>query len=238
MSPNKPVAVITGASRGLGRALAETFAKQRYQLALVARSKKELVVLTQKINQLGEHAEYFVLDLTATDCIEPCIESIMQTFGRIDVLINNAGAGSYKPLLEHSVEEIESMIALNLTAPILWCRKVSQIMMQQGNGHIINIGSDLARKPMANMAPYVASKHGLFGFSQSLLREVKEHGVRVSSVNSGIIDTCFGDSEEGSQDPKAALQPKYLAELIYSLVNQPEYQLIDELVVHPLHQDF
>lgn len=238
MSSNQSVAVITGASRGLGRALAETFAKQHYQLALVARSEKELAQLTQTINQLGEHAEYFVLDLTATDCIEPCIENIMQKYGRIDVLINNAGAGAYKPLLEYSVEEIESMITLNLTAPILWCRKVSDIMIQQGKGHIVNIGSDLARKPLANMAPYVATKHGLFGFSQSLLREVKDQGVRVSTVNSGIIDTCFGDNEEGTQDPKTALQPKHLAELIYSLVNQPEYQLIDELVVHPLHQDF
>ncbi|MBL8243379.1 MAG: SDR family NAD(P)-dependent oxidoreductase, partial [Rhodanobacteraceae bacterium] len=108
----------------------------------------------------------------------------------------------------------------------------------QRAGHIVNIGSDLARRPLANMAAYVASKHGLAGFSHSLLREVKDAGIKVSLVNPGIIDTGFGGGSEGSRDRAASLHPATLARLILDAVLQPGSVVVDELTVHPAGQDF
>jgi 3-oxoacyl-[acyl-carrier protein] reductase len=102
--------------------------------------------------------------------------------------------------------------------------------------HIVNIGSDLGRRPLANMAAYVASKHGLTGFSHSLLRELKGEGIKVSLVNPGIIDTDFGGGQEGSRDEAWSLRPAALATLVLQLVNQPGSMLVDEVSVHPLGQ--
>jgi short-subunit dehydrogenase len=110
--------------------------------------------------------------------------------------------------------------------------------LAQGSGHIVNVGSDLARRPLANMAVYAAAKHGLAGFSHSLLREVKQAGVKVSLVNSGIVDTDFGGAAEGSRDAHWSLQPADLAQLIVQLIEQPGNVVVDELSVHPLGQDF
>jgi short-subunit dehydrogenase len=238
MSADKPVAIITGASRGLGRALAREFAKQNYRLALLARNQAELSQLVDELTSTGCDVRSFSVDLSDTQTIAPLLDQIVSLFQRVDLLINNAGMGCYKPFMEHSADEIETMIALNLVAPMLLTQAVVPVMQRQGYGHIVNIGSDLARKPLANMTPYVASKHGLYGFSQSLLREVKSDGIRVSIINSGIIDSSFADNQEGTQDRKNALQPEHLAKLISQVVHQPEYQLIDEIMVHPLHQDF
>tara|TARA_B100002049_G_C15977334_1_gene331418 strand:- start:471 stop:806 length:336 start_codon:yes stop_codon:yes gene_type:complete len=111
-------------------------------------------------------------------------------------------------------------------------------MQQQKNGHIVNIGSDLAQKPLANMTPYVASKHGVQGMSQSLLKEVKDNGVKVTIINSGIVDTYFHGGEAGEQPAHQSLDPNELAQLVGQVVQQPGYQLIDQLTVHPLHQAF
>jgi short-subunit dehydrogenase len=103
---------------------------------------------------------------------------------------------------------------------------------------IVNIASDLARRPLANMAPYVAAKHGLLGFSASLLREVKSHGVKVSTVLPGIIDSAFNGAVQGSKDEAWALSCDMLASRIADLLELPGSVVIDELVIHPLHQDF
>jgi short-subunit dehydrogenase len=103
---------------------------------------------------------------------------------------------------------------------------------------IINIASDLARRPLANMAPYVATKFGLLGFSGSLLREARAHGVKVSAVLPGIIDTAFNGAQEGSKQEAWALRAKVLACQVVDLFELPENVVIDELTIHPLHQDF
>lgn len=238
MPQRNAVAVITGASRGLGRAIATHFSGLGYGLALIARNEKELEELRLELSKTNDRVHCFCFDLSNLDEIATLIETIHHAFGSIDVLINNAGIGFYKPLSEHSVDEISNIINVNLTAPTILCKYVASIMQQQKNGHIVNIGSDLAQKPLANMSPYVASKHGVQGMSQSLLKEVKDNGVKVTIINSGIVDTYFHGGEAGEQPAHQSLDPNELAQLVGQVVQQPGYQLIDQLTVHPLHQAF
>jgi len=130
------------------------------------------------------------------------------------------------------------ILQVNLGAVMQICQAVLPRMRAQRAGQIVTSGSDLARQPLANMAAYAASKHGLLGFSHSLLREVKDDGIRVSLINPGIIDTAFGGAEEGSRDPAASLHPTTLARLILDAVLQPRNMVVDELTVHPLGQAF
>jgi short-subunit dehydrogenase len=140
--------------------------------------------------------------------------------------------------MEHSESELVAIIQVNLTAVIQICHAVLPRLLGQGRGHIVNIGSDLGRRPLANMAAYAAAKHGLAGFSHSLLREVKSAGIKVSLINPGIIDTDFGGGTEGSREGAWSLRPGDLARLIIQVIEQPGSTLVDELSVHPLGQDF
>jgi short-subunit dehydrogenase len=164
--------------------------------------------------------------------------------GGVDVLVNNAGIGRYAPLAEHSEAELLQTVQVNLAAPMQLCLALLPALRDSARAgrrpHIVNIGSDLARRPLAHMAAYVATKHALAGFSHSLLRELKGEGIKVSLVNPGIIDTAFGGATEGSKptagDQDWALHPAALAALVLQLVAQPGNVVVDELTVHPLGQ--
>jgi len=168
----------------------------------------------------------------------PIVRAAIAALPTLGGVINNAGIGSYKAFAEHEETELLDIVQVNLGAVMQICHAVLPKLLAQGHGHIVNIGSDLARRPLANMAAYAASKHGLAGFSHSLLREVKNAGIKVSLINPGIIDTDFGGAAEGSRDAAWSLRPAQLAQLIVQVIEQPGSMLIDELTVHPLGQDF
>lgn len=224
--------IVTGASRGLGRELALQLAARGDEVIAIARESEAL-------QQLGltQHGRIAPL---AFDLAQPIhVGALCRLLREVDELggvINNAGIGSYKPFLEHDEEELRRLLQVNLLAPMQICHAVLPRLLAQGRGHIVNIGSDLGRRPLANMAPYVASKHGLAGFSHSLLREVKAHGVRVSLVQPGLIDTGFDGGQEGSGDGIGRLDPAALARLVLQLIDAPPGVVIDELTVHPLGQ--
>ncbi|MFO0041728.1 MAG: SDR family NAD(P)-dependent oxidoreductase, partial [Pseudomonadota bacterium] len=116
------------------------------------------------------------------------------------------------------------------------CRVVLPHLAARGGGHIGHIGADRGRRPRANRAPYVATKHGLLGFSHSLLREVKDQRIRVSLVNPGIIDTGFGGGQEGHGDGHHSLRPEELAAQVVAVLDAPAGMVIDEITLHPLGQ--
>lgn len=223
--------LVTGASRGLGRHLSLALAARGHQVLACARDAQRLDALAQAG---GGRITPVVVDLSDAAQVLPCIRAAIAPIKRLSGVINNAGIGEYKPFIEHSESELLAILQVNLGAVMQICQVVVPRLIEQGSGQIINIGSDLARRPLANMAAYAASKHGLAGFSHSLLREVKAHGVKVSLINSGIIDTDFGGASEGSRDESWSLRPQWLAGLIVQLIEQPDAVVIDELTVHPL----
>lgn len=226
--------IITGASRGLGRHLAQQAAAKGHQVLACARDFDRL----QQLAALYPAGQILPcrIDLESSASITPSLQQGVAQMGGVDILINNAGVGSYQSFDSLSVDAIVQQIQVNLTAAILSSHAVLPTLQAQGHGHIINIGSDLGRRPLANMAVYAAAKHGITGFSHSLLREIKGQGIKVSLVNPGIIDTDFGGAQEGSKEAAWSLQPAALAQLIIQLAEHAGSMLVDELSVHPLGQ--
>jgi short-subunit dehydrogenase len=186
----------------------------------------------------GNRVNWIGADLADPAAAQTLVQTVETRFGALDALVNNAGIGAWKPLIEWTAREVISCVNLNLVAPMLLAQAVLPGMMARRRGLIVNIASDLARRPLANMAPYVATKHGLLGFSGSLLREAKAHGVKVSAVLPGIIDTAFNGALEGSKEGTWALRAGALADQVLTLFSLPDNVVIDELTIHPLQQDF
>ena len=227
--------IVTGASRGLGRHLALQLAQRGSRVLACARDEERLAQLAIGATGSGE-IRPVPLDLADPRQIEVRLRAAMGGESDIAGVINNAGIGFYKPFLEHSQDEFLRILQVNLGAVMQVCHAVLPRLLKQGHGHIVNVGSDLGRRPLANMAAYVASKHGLTGFTHSLLREVKGRGVRVTLVNPGMIDTDFNGGSEGDGDGFGTLAPEALATLILQLVEQPAGVVVDEVTVHPLGQ--
>lgn len=227
--------LVTGASRGLGRRIALEFAARGCEVLACARDGAAL-------EELAAHPSGRIrglpLDLAEAATLTTRLHAGLAGVERLDGVVNNAGTGWYRPFGEHSEAELLAILQVNLGAVVQVCHAVLPRLRAQRGGHIVNIGSDLARRPLANMAAYVASKHGLLGFSHSLSAEVRADGIRVSLVNPGIIDTAFGGGSEGSRDPRASLDPAWLAGLVVDLALQPPGVVVDELTVHPLGQDY
>jgi short-subunit dehydrogenase len=226
--------IVTGASRGLGRELVLALSARGHAVLAVARDGAAL----QALAGAGGPGRIVpvVLDLARADDVVPAFEAMLAAHGPIDGLVNNAGIGSYKPFVDHGPDELRDILQVNLGAVMQACRVLVPHLLARGRGQVINIGSDLGRRPLANMAAYVASKHGLTGFSHSLLREVKDAGIRVSLVNPGMIDTGFGGGTAGGSDDAHRLAPARLAAIVLQLIEQPATLVVDELSVHPLKQ--
>ena len=239
LATSQQLVVITGASKGLGKALAIQLAQAGYRLALVARDQQLLQQLAQQLHQQYQvSASVFAADLTQHQQLSSLFQQIEQQCGPIEILINNAGTGFFKPFLQHSIAEHQAIIDLNFTALVHSCYAVLPAMQQRQRGIIFNIASDVSERPQANMAVYSASKFAVRGFSLSLLREVKQYGIKVSCINPGIIDTCFNGNIPGHKAAEDALQVAQVAELIQQLLQQPAHLLIDEITLHPPTQDF
>ncbi len=232
------IGVVTGASRGLGRHIALRLAREGVRVALLARAEDELRGVAEEIASAGGEALAQALDIRDYAAVERAVALVKERFGSIDILVNNAGVGWYKPFEEWSVEEIDLTLDVNLKGTIYATRVVLPMMTARGAGQIINIASDLGRRVVPGMAPYVASKFGVLGFAGSLLREVKAKGVKVMTVTPGLIDTFFGGGAEGTKDESWSLRPEFLAGVIVDLLKLPRHVMVDELSIHAMGQDF
>lgn len=231
------VTIITGASRGLGLAIANNLATAGAWLVLAGRDHVALNELATSICASGGKALAMPTDLGRRQDIQTLIDETRRQLGPVEILINNAGVGWYKPFSDYSAEEIDEVIQVNLTGLIHCCHTALPDMIQARKGIILNIASDLGRRVIPNMAAYVAAKHGVLGFSGSLLREVKDKGIKVLTLNPGIIDTGFGGSEAGSREETWSLKPEAVAEIVQTMLTQPPYVMMDEVTIHPMYQE-
>ena len=231
--------LVTGASRGLGAALSRELLGRGHRIVLTARNAAELAQAAESLRaQHGERVGWIAADLSDPAVAQALVAQVEHRYGALDALINNAGVGAWKPLVDWTPQEVIACVNLNLIAPMLLSQAVLPGMVARRRGIIVNIASDLARRPLANMAPYVATKFGLLGFSGSLLREARAHGIKVSAVLPGIIDTAFNGAQEGSKDERWALRSAALAGQVVALLELPENVVVDELTIHPVHQDY
>ncbi len=186
------VALITGASRGIGRTVAIGLAEQGFHVALVARSKTQLERVAQEVSERAgsSSVSLFPVDITENHAVENVVSAICNTHHRIDVLVNNAGkyaAGT----LDIPEQEFEQVLHVNLRAPLAFIQAVAPIMKERRQGYIINIASGAGKVGFAKIGGYVASKFGLVGLSESCYRELAEWGIKVTTLCPSWVATAM-----------------------------------------------
>lgn len=229
------IALITGAGRGLGRAIARAFASEGAQVTLTARSESELAAAADEIAQLGSKPLTLAGDITDERHVESLFAEIRKRFGRLDVLVNNAGAFDGGPLDELSTEAWDKVIAVNLRAPFLCTRAALRMMKPQGRGRIINIGSISAQRVRPSSAPYAASKHGLWGLTQATALEGREYGVTCCCLHPGNILVEHRRTDK-PQDAEPMMTPDEVAEVALLMATLPPHVEMLEAIVLPHQQ--
>ncbi|HLJ77357.1 MAG TPA: SDR family oxidoreductase [Acidobacteriaceae bacterium] len=232
------VAVVTGAGRGVGEAIARRLASMGAHVVLVARTADSLHQVREQIVQAGGAASMMPCDLRDPAAVAKLGEAIATQHRRCDILVNNAGVGlDGKPLHEVAPHDWDLVFETNLRGPYLMIRALAPLMIAAGSGHIINISSLAGRNPLPNGAVYAASKWGLNGLTYSVAEELRRYNIRVSAVAPGSINTDFADhSGRGAasgKDPKKKLQPDDVAAVVASLVTQAPQSFISEVLMRP-----
>jgi short-subunit dehydrogenase len=205
------VIIITGASSGIGRAVALALAPERARLVLVARRQPLLESLAEEVRMKGGSALVMTLDLRDKSHVEIMIASAREQYGRIDVLINNAGFGYLGTVEETPPSVVREIFALNFEAPLLASQLVIPIMKAQGGGHIINVSSVVGRRGLPLNGIYCATKFALQGISESLRLEVKDAGIDVTIVSPAATESEFGDNVRRGR-VKAKFKPSGLVQ--------------------------
>ena len=184
------VALITGAGRGIGRAIALTFAEQGARVACTGRNVERLAQVVEEIRAASGEAEAIALDVTSDGDASRVTDQVIDKWGQIDILVNNAGVISYHtPVWATTVEQWDDVMNTNLRGMFLVSRAVIPHMMRREQGVIINIGSSSGRMPDGDYGAYVASKFGVVGYTASLAHSLRHHGIRVNGINPDWVDT-------------------------------------------------
>jgi 3-oxoacyl-[acyl-carrier protein] reductase len=229
---NQPVSVITGASRGIGRAIAQKFAKEGMATALVGRDKSALQVTYDLIQKESDQPTLQIqADLKDTQQISQIVDKTIAEWGRIDVLVNNAGVMYQKPFEELSQDEIQGMLDVNLRAVILLTQKALPHIKKQENGAIINIASLAGKNPVKNGTVYAATKWALRGFASSLMLEVRQDDVRVITIFPGSVDTDLNRQSALQRD--TMMQPEDVAHAAYSALVVDRRTMMSEIDLRP-----
>ena len=239
MSPlESQVAVVTGAARGVGQAIALRLASMGAHVLLVARNADQLNRVREQITRDGGAASVLPCDLTDASAVAQLGEAVARDHKRCDILVNNAAIGlDGKFLHDVSPEEWDLLFDTNLRGPYLMIRAFAPLMIAARSGHIINISSLAGRNPLPKGAAYAASKWGLNGLTYSVAEELRQHNIRVSVIAPGSINTGFNDhSGRGSasgKDPNKKLQPGQIASVVAMLVTQEAQSFISEVQIRP-----
>jgi short-subunit dehydrogenase len=232
------VVVITGASKGIGRAIALRLAGEGCALVLVARSEPLLQTLAEEIRERAPHAppaHLEVADLGDPARCEALIPAIEAACGRIDVLVNNAGVtGRICPLHESTAADIRRTIDLNLTCPTLLTARALPGMIARRQGTVLNVNSIVAKASFPDWGPYCASKAGLHAIAGSVAEEQRGNGIRVLGLYLGAVDTPIWDTVEGSPGRDAMLTPEGVADAAAFMLTQPDDAFIPELVLRSM----
>lgn len=230
------VALVTGASRGIGRGIAHLYARHGASLVLTARSRDALANVADELNQLGAETAYLPGDVAEPQHVDALYELLQQRFARLDILVNNAGAFDGGPLDDFSLEAWDRVIATNLRGPFLCTRAAMRIMKQQGTGRIINIGSISAQRVRPHSAAYSTSKYGLWGLTQVTALEGRAHGITCCCLHPGNIAVERRQGSDKPEDEEPMMSVEDLAEVALLMATLPPHVEMLEAIVLPRDQ--
>ncbi len=221
---SQKTAVVTGATKGIGRAIAEALVTAGAKVVITARNKNEV---EDTVAKLGNAAGY-VCDVRDYEQVK----SVFAEIGGVDILVNNAGIGIFAPVESMSVEDFRAVLETNVFGVFYCCHEAIPLMKRRGGGYIINISSLAGANPHAEMAAYNASKFGLNGFSEALMQEVRHDGIKVSYIMPGSVNTEFG-GDEPSDEKSWQLQPDDIARVVLDLLQYPDRSLPSRIEIRP-----
>jgi NADP-dependent 3-hydroxy acid dehydrogenase YdfG len=245
MSIENKIVAITGAGRGIGRATAIHLAARGARLVLGARSEAEIATVAGEIEAAGGESVYRAIDVTRPEDLQVLVKLACERFGRLDVIINNAGIGPLSRFDALKVHEWDAMIDVNLKGALYGIAAALPVFTRQDSGHVINVLSTAGIKILPTMGVYAATKNALRTATEALRQELVKN-LRVTEISPGFIDTTFADAAVADPDIRAAIlkrkeelaiSPKAIARAIAFAIEQPSDVEIGSIVVRPTAQD-
>ena len=226
-------AIITGGTKGIGRAVAEALIREDANVVVSARNADEVEKAVLDLADIGAgRAAGFVCDVRDYEQVRSLLQQTVATFQSVDILINNAGIGIFASVEEMPPQDFKAILETNLLGVYYCCHEAIPLMKQRGGGYIFNISSLAGVNAHARMAAYNASKFGLNGFSEALMQEVRHDGIKVSYIMPGSVNTEFGG--DSPDDEKSwQLQPEDIARVVMDLLSYPERSLPSRVEIRP-----
>ena len=224
-------AIVTGAGRGIGRAIALALAQAGAQVSLAARTRSDLEAVRGEIRSSGGAVVAFPTDVSEERQVCDLVRETVEHWGRLDIVVNNAGIGIYGPLAEFSTADWDRVMGVNARGPFLVCREAIPFLKQQAPSYIINISSIVGIKGYVNQAAYGASKHALMGMTKALARELHGEGVRVHAICPGGTDTDMAGQARPDLDRSILISPGEIAETVLFLVTRSGNAVIDDIQI-------
>jgi 3-oxoacyl-[acyl-carrier protein] reductase len=226
---NDRVAVITGGSSGIGLAIASSLVAEGMRVAICARDEKKLRQAAKTLGASGATVLAVPTDVSVADQVAALIKQVKNAFGRIDLLVNNAGVGRLKSIAESTEAEWDRIQAINLKGTFLCTKAVLPVMKRQRSGYIVNIASLAGKVGFGGAAAYSASKFGVVGLTQSLLEEAIGHNIKATAICPGYVATPM---VQGASVPqKEMIPPEDIGKLVVALLHLSPYTVIKEIVV-------
>lgn len=231
MEIKNKIAVVTGATKGIGRAIAESLLKEGAKVFICARNKSQLKKSLEELSAFGQ-VEGEICDVRSESQVQIMLDECVRIFGGIDILINNAGIGIFKTVEDTHPDEFEKVLETNLFGVFYTCHYTIPIIKKRGGGHIINISSLAGQNAHPKMSAYNASKFALNGFTEAMMQEVRADKIKVSLICPGSVNTEFADSEI-SEENAWQIQPEDIAEIVIEALKQKSNALSSKIEIRP-----
>jgi NAD(P)-dependent dehydrogenase (short-subunit alcohol dehydrogenase family) len=237
--PNsKPIAIITGAGQGMGRAIALKLARGGYEVMLVGRTRAKLEQVQAEIDRLGCPSHVYPLDVTVGQQVEQMRQELERTAGQVDVLVNGAGQALIASLEDTGEADWDRIITVNLKGPFLMVRALLPLLRKSPNAMIINIASKVALSNYhEHVAAYTAAKTGLLGFTRALAAELHKEGIRVVGLCPGPVDTPMRWAATPDHDPRQVIDAETIADTVMHLVQLPKGVTMGEILIQSINYD-
>lgn len=224
-------AIVTGAGRGIGRAIALSLAHHGANVAIVARSETDLAEARRTIEEVGRRCCVISADLTDASACSRAVATAVADLGAPDILVNNVGAATFKPVWAYTADELDWHYNVNYRSMHVCTVEALAHMMPRRRGVIVNIASSSGKKPYRHQGPYCAMKAAVIALTRVLALELRDYGIRVHVVCPGAVDTAMADAVHPERDRTGWIQPDDVAQVVLDLLALPDRLTVDEVVM-------